>query len=513
MTERFTTDDRGVSEVIGAILVFGLLISLIAVMQTFAIPAANQEVEFNHNLEAQTDLVDFHERTTRVALQGSGESVSVQAGTSYPSRLLFFNPPNPAGTLQTSESRQATIRNVSATEPEVDEYLDGSTLQLDSRTFEYTVNYNEYQSPPTTRYEYGVLYNVHQNATLNQNPGSVVDGTNINLVFMAGNYSRTSSRAQSVDIQPVSAPARPVTVTGESGNNVTLILPTQMSVNEWENLYEDQNTVLGIRDGPSPDTVRIDLDGSETYTLRMARIGLEQGVQRPGAHYIVPADDGVSTIGAGDNATVKYEVRDEYNNPVSGVDVTTTLPSGGTVTNKTDGEGRVTQTVSPGSPTSVTAEIDSCAPPIPARCEADFRVEVTDLNPNPSSGVSLTDVNTVDVNLAGITLLGDDTFEFDLNSSSSPKNISKFRINHYHEDAESRSPAVLEDSSGNRVEDIEIGGEFITAADGVDQLDPVGTSDTTYYLGFEDTVENNHFAVVTIIYEDGDRALYFISET
>lgn len=494
MTRQLTTDERGVSEVIGAILVFGLLISLVALMQTYAIPSANQEVEFNHNLEVQGDLVDFHQRVTTVALQGSGESVSVQAGTSYPSRLLFFNPPNPTGTLQTSERRNAEIQNIEATEPEVEDYLGGSTLQLDSRSFEYNVNYNEYRNPPTTRYEYGVLYNVHQNATLNQNPGSVIDDRNINLVFMAGNYSETSSQAQSLDVRPVSAPARPVTVTGQGGNNITLVLPTQMNVSEWEDLYEDQSTVLGITDGPSPDTVKINLNGTQTYTLRMARVGLERGVQKPDAHYIVPVGDGVSTIGAGDNATVKYEVRDEFNNPVSGANVTIS----GT-RKQTDGNGRVKKKVSPGSPTTVRASIDGCT--AGARCEADYRVEVTDLNPNPSGGVRLVDTSDSPVLLIFPT--GDASMEFE--STNGTKSIDKVRFNHYHPDPDAHSPVEMGTASGTITADI--GGDFVDGS----SLEDITTGGTTYDLTFDDTVSGGDFWIITLIFEDGDRGLYFAS--
>ena len=56
----FDSDERGVSEVLGAILVFGILVVLLATIQTQAIPAANEQVEFNHNQEVQSDLVGFN---------------------------------------------------------------------------------------------------------------------------------------------------------------------------------------------------------------------------------------------------------------------------------------------------------------------------------------------------------------------------------------------------------------------------------------------------------------------
>jgi hypothetical protein len=495
------TDNRGVSEVIGAVLVFGLLISLMAIMQTYAVPAANAEVEFDHNQKVQGDLAKFHERASRVALSGDGESVSIETGTGYPTRMLFFNPPRVTGTTSTSENRKAKISNVKATDSEVADYLDGSnTLELDSRTFEYRVNYNELDDSPTTKYEYGILYNQHRNSTINQNPGSVIDDTDINLVFMAGNYSRSTGSAQSLDIRPVSAPARPVTVEGQNGDNITLVLPTDMPVEEWRELYGNQDTVLGISEVEDSDAVQIDLDGDKRYTLRMAALGLEQGVEKPNAHYIVPADDGVTTVGASDAAIVKYEVRDEYNNPVSGVDVEITLPNGTVVTEQTDGNGRVTHPVSPGNPTLVTGEISGCSPG--DRCEADFRVQVANLNPNPSSGVTLTAADNDDV----LGLLSSANAHMEFTSSAESRSMNKIRFNHYHPDPNGHTPVNMTD--GNFVISAEIGGAFV---DVPDDFEDITTNGTFYDLEFDGNVESDDYWIVTIIFENGERALYFAS--
>ena len=496
---QFTNDNRAVSEVIGAILVFGLLIALMAIIQTQAVPAANQQVEFDHNQEVQGDLAKFHERVSRVSLSGAGESVNIQAGTGYPSRMVFFNPPRATGTISTSDAGTATLENVRATEPEVRHYLNGShTVNLESRTFEYRVNYNEFQNSPTSRYEYGILYNEHKNATIVHNSGTVIDDTNINLVFMAGNYSESSGTGQSVDIEPVSAPARPVTVTGD-GNDINITLPTDMPIQKWEDLYGDQSHVT--INNASGD-VKITLDGDRKYTLRMAGIGLESGIKKPSAHYIVPADDGVATIGAGDNATVKYEVRDKYNNPVDGVNVTIDGK-----TKQTDGEGRVTKTVSPGSPATFNGTIKGCT--AGPRCHADFRVQVTDLNPNPSSGVRL--VEASETSLLGLSLSSASGITFE--SQSESVNMTQFRINHYHPNPESHSPVELRDSDGNSVSGIEIGGRFVNESDGLDNINPVEPSGTSYDLLFDSGVDSSEYYVLTIVFENGERSLYFVSPT
>ncbi|MCY4732392.1 Ig-like domain-containing protein [Natronomonas gomsonensis] len=510
----FITDNRGVSEVVGAILVFGVLIALLAILQTQAIPAANQQVEFDHNQEVQGDLIKFHQTVDEVATTGEKQSVGIKTGTGYPSRLLFYSPPSATGQLSTTENRTVTITNASATEPEVNDYMNGSnTLLLPSRNLRYSVNYNYLDDAPTTRYEYGILYNNFSDATIIENPGSVIDDTDINLNFMAGNYSDSGGLTQSVDVRAVSSPARPVTIEGENDDNITLELPTQLSLSKWEQIVGSQSTVLNVSK-PTNDTVRIDLDGSERYTLRMSRLGLEPGVEKPEPHYIVPAEDGVTTVGAGQNATVKYEVRDKYNNPVSGVDVTIEPPTGSSVTKTTDGRGRVSLGVTPDSRVSVTAEVDSSVCSAGPRCQANYLVQVSSLNPNPSAGVRLTDATNseFDAPLLDFTLAGDQlafTLESDENTS-----IQRFRINHYHKDPNAHSPVDLSDGDGGNAEvtGIVIGGDYVGSGDGVDNLNKIVKDEqNSFVLTFDEAVTSDHYAVLTIVYENNERSLYFVS--
>lgn len=94
-------DTRGVSEVLGAVLVFGLVVALIAVIQIHGIPPANEQVELNHNQEVDDDFAELHSGLLNA---GAGESytATVTLGTTYPNRFLFINPPAPQGSLRTS---------------------------------------------------------------------------------------------------------------------------------------------------------------------------------------------------------------------------------------------------------------------------------------------------------------------------------------------------------------------------------------------------------------------------
>jgi FlaG/FlaF family flagellin (archaellin) len=524
----FDSDERGVSEVLGAILVFGILVVLLGIIQTQAVPAQNQEVEFQHNLDVQGDLIEFQQTASDVTADGNERSVTFKSGTGYPSRLLFFNPPRVQGTVETSEQAEVTLENVEATNDEVNNYFEdtnngpgGNTLTLDTRRLQYRVNYNELPSEPVSRYEYGFLYNYFEDEDeyIVQNNGNVIDGTTINLRFLAGDYSKTSGSEQSLNVQPVSAPARSVRVTGTAGNNIFITLPTALDINVWQNEYG--GAVAGITPGPG-DTVRIELDGSQTYNLRMSALALESGVDEPGPYYIVPTRDGVTNAAPSETASIQYEVRDEYNNPVADAEVEITDPNGVVASGTTDDEGRFSTTVTTAESKQFTAELvgasateAECSQATDSRCEADFLVQVPALNLNPSAGVQLSDATTQDpdpntrtgtggaVDCTLVSCKADVTFE---NTNSQEVGMDLLRVNHYNPDPQ-----------GHTDVDVSIGSSMITAEIGGASVDATplrnipATSSETYTFTFQGEVHEGDYFVVTIIYDNNERALYFIS--
>jgi hypothetical protein len=458
----FITDNRGVSEVVGAILVFGLFVALLAVFQTVAIPAANEEVEYNHNQELQSDMIGLLESASRTGAQGTSESVGVRTGTTYPSRLLFFNPRNPAGRISTVDKRNATVENITATDPIVRKYIDGSTANLSTKRIQYAPAYNQYNNAPTTHLEYGVLYNNFGDEQIIENPGSVVSGNSINLMFFAGNLSRSSASSVSVDTRPTSAPARTVTVVPDGTGNVSVTLPTQLSEQKWEEILDDQiqnGNVLGVRNDTNT-TVIIDLDPTvNRYSLTMPKIGVGGGVEQPEPVYVLGAEGSAgSTVPKNSATDVTFEVRDKYNNPVRGEEINVTLaPSGpggslasSTVTTDAEGHATVRYNTPNPSVTPVNQEIwvsinttpntPSPNPDFtPATDPADLAYTATIVDRQiPTGAVPTTSINslnsdcatTSDGGLLGTTLLGSEAADItiDWETSVSSGSISSVTI-------------------------------------------------------------------------------------
>lgn len=316
-----TTDTRGVSEVVGAILLFGLLVAVLAILQTQAIPTANEEIEFNHNQEVQNDLIEFQEAASRTAAHGTTESVGIRAGTTYPSRLLFFNPPNPAGTVRTVEDGEVTIENVEATDDIIrDAHIDGEIDELETSRIEYEPIYNEYQNPPMTALEYGILYNSFPDAQVVENTGAVVSGNNINLMFYTGDVSQATSGSITLDTIPASAPSRTVTV--EPTDDIEITVPSNLDATEWEEtVFEDEDDVTASDSGDNI-VIEVDEDAHENFELRMSQVGVGSAVASADAEYIYPTETGSEiTVDEDETVEIPIEVRDRYNNPVSGVEL------------------------------------------------------------------------------------------------------------------------------------------------------------------------------------------------
>ena len=545
-------DERGVSEVVGAILVFALVVMLLSIIQSQAVPNQNQEIEVQHSLDVQGDMVKYHQIASQVATSGNEQSVAIETGTGYPSRLLFFNPPRVQGTLNTSKQETAEIKNIESPDSEVNDYISttaGNQLALNSRTMQYRGNYNEYQNPPVIKYEYGILFNEYDDASVVANPGTLIDGTDINLLFLAGPYAQTSSTTQSVGVQPNSAPARTVPIkhdgsTGSSGN-LRIELQSDLPEERWEEEYETpSNNVEDIYKPTNTNTVVIELDESKTYDLRMSRIALDKDVPKPDGYYIVPVGDGTTSVSEGSTTNVKFEVRDEYNNPVSDVEVAVERPGGTLVTPTptTNSDGKITVPITPDSSGTQTvnayvqdqSNVDGCdSTPNSAkddRCKAEFTLQVTDLSINPGSGVRLKDsyieqqpiieVDTDETdNVTAGAGNGNVVKTTYYVTGDDDREIAAVRMNVYSTENTPPTTANMTNSNGDLVVgNMSIGGEFNTSSDWTNAPETLGSKeDTTYGFRFYNeegsprTVENSDYFVLTVVYQNDERAIYFVS--
>jgi hypothetical protein len=246
-------------------------------------------------------------------------------GTSYPTRLFFINPPQPGGEIRTAGDESVSIYNVNATDENTRKYIDGSMENLSTRRLEYDPTYNEYRNAPVTVVEYGAVYRDFEDATIIDDESALVRGNTISLTLLNGNLSKGQATALSLEAQATSAPARTVQIEAdETADNITVNIPTNLNVSEWEKMVGDEEYVEGVVQNGSK--VEIRLDSSQSYNLRVPQIGVGSSVSQPNATYVTRSSNRRLQIDRAN--TLPVEVRDRYNNPASGESINLSVDSG-----------------------------------------------------------------------------------------------------------------------------------------------------------------------------------------
>lgn len=324
--------ERGQSIQVGAVLLFGALVIALAAYQAFVVPQQNERVEFTHSQTVQDHMTDLRNAIVSVPGGASPESVSVQLGTQYPPRLVAVNPGPPTGQLRTSGTSDSSVEFV-VTNAQVDgetgDFWDGTSRSYGTGGLVYRPNYNLYGGAPTTAYENTVLYNDFGSNTVALAGQSLVDGNRVTLVALDGTYGATQAGTVSPDVQPVSSSTRTVSVT-DDGSAIEVELPTKLSEQRWKELLDDEvdpsghivDGSISVTDtGAEFETLSFELETGQTYTLQMAKVGIGTEVSDTSESYMTDVSGDGSTVPEGGSQLLVVEVRDRYNNPVSGVTV------------------------------------------------------------------------------------------------------------------------------------------------------------------------------------------------
>lgn len=265
-------DERAVTVQIGAVLLLAILFTALALYQVNAVPAENEVVEIEHNDEVHNEMQDLRNAIQNVGTSGESRSISVTLGTQYPHRTFASNPPNPRGTLETSEPEPIRIEDV---EP-VGSY-DGPVSELfnedlETRSIMYEPGYNEYTQAPVTRIEHGFAFNDFDGTGVGLTSQPVVDGTDITIIQVDGDLSESSSGAVSVDARLGSGPTDPIKIRPEGDDGVVEI-PTQ-TPDAWNESIDESTVTI---DSYSGGILSIELEEDEEYELRMACVVVGHG--------------------------------------------------------------------------------------------------------------------------------------------------------------------------------------------------------------------------------------------
>jgi hypothetical protein len=536
----FTRDDRAVTEILGAILVFGILVLLLVLTQVTLVPALNQQVEVEHSERSVDDLRDVQTGVSRVAAGGAPEETSVEAGLLYPRRPLLLNPGDDVqGVVETTEPESVTLSNARALTAETDEYWDGTrTGEYTTRALRAEAQYREFATgQPFVLEGTGALFADGERAILRGEQGALVDDRRINLVLLDGAYREFSQGSVTVPLEPVSAPATPISIT-DSGAPITITIPTGLDQDHWDDQLGEEPNVrsIDVTDG----LLTVELRPGVTYELRMAKVGVGADTVEERPAYLT-REAGTVAVPAG-GGEVSVLARDAYNNPVSGAVVNFSV-TGGTATLSsdqatTDEDGRATVAVSgpDGTPT-LRAAADFDGDGTVQNYEA-VVVGVTvgtggggggggsnDVNPNREEGNLVFEraLTVEQGNAPGNANNNwvDVTFR---NTGQNVSNVTDLRVNFYIANGPGRSTgatpthATIEDPAPVGRPTLQIGGRFVSVTDTGSLLVAPGATETVRFSFYEDAATTQEvqafsgdFFIVTMQFADGTTEVYFVS--
>lgn len=380
------TDTRGQAVTLGVVLLFGLFILALALVQVNLVPQQNKAVEFGAYQQATDDMVDLHSTVLATSSQGTQGGINVKTGAEYPARILTFNPGRPAGGLALSSAETITIENGVSVEPDVEDYWDGAPRDFDTRRLVFSPAYNEFAAQPVALTGQFVYRAPDDNDGVVLTKQTLIRGNQLTVVTLTGDLG-TATTGVPVAVDPVSTGTQTVTLVGKNlddgdlsnDEGVVLVVPSELPALTWEReVLAGEPNVVAVEDVAGSNAVRITLRAVDpvsndpiAYELRMSRVELRERNDANVASltapaYVVTADGDGTTITNGQKAHLTFQVRDTYNNPVSGVELDVNVPlvngnSPGDVTPnpvRTDSNGHATVTYEPASGFDDDASID-----------------------------------------------------------------------------------------------------------------------------------------------------------
>lgn len=341
----FRGDDRGVSAVVGFILIFGILTIGYSIYQGEVIPDQNQQIEFQHSQQVQGELSNLRDRIFLTGTTGVSQSTTITVGATYPQRSVGVNFAISGGRVQTRPAGQngasnITFENITAVRGEVDDYWDSdnqrTSLSFPTKEIVYEPRYTRYQNAPTTIFSNSVLFNDFDRANLSISDQRLVQGTTITIVVIDGdlNVDRSGEGVTvGVDTEALSVATNTISVeNNDTDRRINITVPTEVAnSSDWnESSLEDQDTIHDVR--THGDSLTITLQRDRQYSLRMMKVGVGQRGTEPPAAYIVPVELPPRTVSVNTSHTAIVEVRDTFNNPENNVSVDVSA-SGGTFAN------------------------------------------------------------------------------------------------------------------------------------------------------------------------------------
>ncbi|MCY4731227.1 hypothetical protein KY092_11750 [Natronomonas gomsonensis] len=338
----FVDDQRGVSAVLGFVLMFALVMTTFAIYQSDVVPHQNAEVESSYSQSLDGEVSELRSTTMDVAANGASASETIQGAPDYPDRALGINAPPPKSRLSTTAEHDVSIAGLESAHKQ---YWDGTERTFETRLLAFEPSYNYIRTEETYYLANGVGVHESGNGSYASSVGGeVVDCDQIDIVLFDGDVDQQAS-VHDVSLEPVSTNSEYHSVTPE--DDASIELPTVRSESAWTEIAADNpnvnDTEVTCGDGSDPpcdarvNTVEIELNDSvESYDFRVTKVSLEEP-STTSPEYITTTSNVQSGLSMNQTHEIEVTARDKYGNPT---DAEVELVGGGDGTFRPDGSVR-----------------------------------------------------------------------------------------------------------------------------------------------------------------------------
>jgi len=191
-------EERGVSVVIGAMIMLLVVAGIWGTVQAFLVPNWNKDVEYEHLNMVHDDMMTFKSDVEDVALSGEPKSSTFRMGVRYPNRMFLANPgTGVAGSLTSDNVAISIVYTIDAPGYPV------ITQNYSSNRISYEVEGTI--DRPRLVYEHGVIIRDYGDNSTSTDEQSLVIGDEIYLPVLIGELTASSTmETESIALRPLS---------------------------------------------------------------------------------------------------------------------------------------------------------------------------------------------------------------------------------------------------------------------------------------------------------------------
>lgn len=381
---RLRRDERAVTVQVAAILLLGFVVISLAIYQVAVIPQETKQQELEHSRTIDTEFSEVRSSIIETGQMGGADPTSLSLGVRYRPRLLFVNPPPASGSVTTKSVQErnstVTLGNAASVDSETGDYWNETTHNLVTNRLVFEPSYNSLSNPPTHAYENTVAYATVGGENVMRSGQILVEGNRIRATVLTGDLSQSGVDTTTLEIRSVSTTTRSVKIENPTDEHLNLTVPSRLDVSTWRNLLNQQNVSGDVYrvQRASPGKIAILFDNSSVtgapkfYEIELVRVHLGEEPAGQDPTYLTDVGGTAREVVQESTTTLTVEVRDRYDEPVSGVRINAsasagTIVSPTTVRSSENGRASFRYRVAPGQTSPGTVNVSFDDSPHPAK--------------------------------------------------------------------------------------------------------------------------------------------------